>query len=310
MNTSSPLAPRPLHPKKWSRLPRFAMSGNDGRRELYANAKNMLSMRAVSARRRIAEEADAGELQIPNEQGFALYPPQTFPETEELVQWANNRVAELKPETLQTRKAQLKQGFLDMSTLHRDSLHTKFALRPDVLGAIARYLGVAPILADIDVWYSTHADSQKYSNSQLWHCDTIDTTQVKIFLYSNEVTIDSGPLVVMGADASKKLRDSLSYVYSGDRVRVSDEEANAVVQPKDQHPIVGPSGTWAFVDSSRCFHYGSRVNDAAPPRIVTVFQYFTPSAFVFPIDYRKIAPLKHLATPEMLPIQRMALGAE
>lgn len=311
MNAAAPvLAPRPLHPKKWRRFPRWMMSGNDKRRELAATLKYALNRQAIVNRRTAAQNSDAGSLRIPRERGFALYPPETFQETTALVQWANDRVRELNPETLQTRKAQLKQGFLDMKTLKLDSLHMQFALRPDVLAAISKYLGVVPILADVDVWYSTHSGSKEYANSQLWHCDTIDTQQIKIFLYSTPVEADSGPLVVMDASASQKLRDELHYVYSGERMRVSDTEANAVVTAGDQHPITGPSGTWAFVDSSRCFHYGSRVQQDAPPRILTVFQYFTPAAFVFPVDYRKISPLKHLATPDLLPIQRMALGAE
>jgi len=310
MNTA--LAPRPLHPKKWRKIPRWMMTGTDSRRQFFANVKYSLNSRAAATRRRVAQESDAGELNVAREKGFAMYPPTTFPETQTLVDFANERIKSRNAQAIPTRKAQLKQGFIDMKTLTLDSPHMQFALRPDVLAAVSKYLGIVPILADVDVWFSTYPGDaqQEYSNSQLWHCDAIDTTQIKIFLYSNAVEDDSGPLVVMGAQTSQKLRDDLHYTFTPDRIRVSDEEVSTHVGDGDQHPIVGPGGTWAFVDTARCFHYGSRVLQDAPPRIVTVFEYYTPAAFVFPIDYRKIAPMKHLSTPDLLPIQRLALGAE
>jgi hypothetical protein len=64
----------------------------------------------------------------------------------------------------------------------------------------------------------------------------------------------------------------------------------------------------ALVDTSRCFHYGSRVPQSSPPRIVAVFQFALPSAFSVPSDPHKRGVLRNLATPEMSELERLVLG--
>lgn len=303
------LAPRPLHPKKWRKLPRLMMTGSDRQRDFFANAKCSLN-KGVAKRREMAQKLAAQKLEIPKEKGFLVLDSSAFPETEQLTQMACERVESFDHSGIKTRKAQLKQGFIDMNTLTLDSPYMKFALRPDVLTAVSRYLGVVPILVDVDVWQSTYPGTKEYEKSQLYHCDAIDVTQMKIFLYASAVEEEAGPLVVMEAASSQELRDKLDYKFTPARIRVSDKEVEDNISAEHIHPIIGEAGTWAFVDTARCFHYGSRCDKGAEPRIVAVFEYYTPGAFVFPIDYRKKAPLKHLATPELEPIQRLALGIE
>ena len=59
--------------------------------------------------------------------------------------------------------------------------------------------------------------------------------------------------------------------------------------------MTGRAGTVAFADTSRCFHFGSRVSEGAPPRRMMLFQYLTPYAFEFESDHRAEAPLREAA---------------
>ncbi|HEY5616822.1 MAG TPA: hypothetical protein VIK60_02700 [Vicinamibacterales bacterium] len=67
-------------------------------------------------------------------------------------------------------------------------------------------------------------------------------------------------------------------------------------------------GTVCFVDTTQCFHFGSRVKHGVAPRLVTMIQYLTPSSFMLPRDHRAGSPYRHLATPDRSRSQRLVLG--
>jgi hypothetical protein len=289
-------------------LPRYFMSGSDAQREMYARARHLLNFRSYGLRRRLAEEQKAARaFEIARDKGFTILPPGTFAEVDEIVAFAQD-VAANAPDSNDTKKAQLRRNFIDPADLHLDSVYVRFALRPDILAAISAYLEMVPVLVDIDVWHSVHHNGE-FSNSQLYHCDPEDVSQVKIFLYCNDVTPQSGPLTVVDAANSQRVRDELKYLYRGERQRVSDEDVRRLIKPEDEVAVTGPAGTCAFVDTSRCLHFGSRVEEATSSRILTLFQYTTSFAFAYPLDFRPVAPYKHLAQPSLPQLQQLVLGA-
>ncbi len=75
-----------------------------------------------------------------------------------------------------------------------------------------------------------------------------------------------------------------------------------------EHAILGSARTTVFLDTSRCFHFGSRVASDAPPRLVTMVQYQTPYSFMIPADAHVALPFRCLLTPSLTPLQRLVLG--
>ena len=290
---------------------RFIM-GDEEKRARYAAYKRRLIRPQVELRERIAREC-AGQtvFQIPQEKGFLALPPGTFPEVTEIVADARERIARVKPEEQKAgRKTQLRTGNLDNSTLDLESPYLRFATRPDVLCAVSDYLGVAPLLTQVDVWFSLHSEKE-FSNSQLYHCDWADARQIKLFIFATDVDETSGPLTMLGADTSKTLRDKINYSWSSDHNKLQDEEVHGAVGCDDETPILGPAGTCAFLDTSRCFHYGSRVEASSKPRIMVLVQYMTPTAFALPRNFTSAGPFLHLAkNPALSPLQRLVLGAK
>jgi hypothetical protein len=63
-----------------------------------------------------------------------------------------------------------------------------------------------------------------------------------------------------------------------------------------------------FVDTSRCFHFGSRVAPGATPRLAAMIQYQTPYSFMLPAAAETAAPFRRLVNPSLSPIQRLVLG--
>ena len=295
--------------------------GTEARREKWANLRRSQIKSAAQQHERVAREySRKTNLVIPRERGFLVLPPGTFPETAELADFCNDLVAKIQsgetaPATRddgrrRKSKAQLRTGNLDNETLDLDSPFLRFALREDILAAVANYLGTVPLITQCDAWYSVHQEKE-LQNSQLYHCDWTATTQIKLFVFATEVDDASGPFTLLGAETSKKLRDKIGYQWSSDDSKISDETVYNAVGKSDEHVLTGAPQTAAFVDSSRCFHFGSRVREGAKPRVLALIQYLTPTAFSFPHDFRSTIPFRHLASDASLsPLQKLALGGE
>jgi hypothetical protein len=238
--------------------------------------------------------------------GFIVVPPGTWEETAEIVAFARATLARFDataPPPGKNRKRFL-PNVLDPSTLTLDSPIVRFALRDDVLSAVSQYLGVVPFLGAISVFHSDTTPGDPTS-SQLYHCDGDDATQIKVFVYCSDVDTGSGPLTVLDADTTRAVQTRVGYQF---RDRMTDEQVRQAVADPQEHAILGPSGTAAFVDTSRCFHYGSRVAADAPPRLVTMIQYQTPYSFMLPKDAEAVLPFRRLLNASLTPLQRLALG--
>ena len=158
-----------------------------------------------------------------------------------------------------------------------DSRIMALARHPAVLRLIGRYLGGLPILYRINLLDSANEEIQPES-SQFFHVDPEDFRQLKIFLLVEDVDAESGPLHLLRADASDRVRVARGHRHG----RVSDEEVLSIAPPEALVPCTGPSGTLAIGDTSRCFHFGSR--PGARRRHVVMIQYLTAFASVFPLD--------------------------
>jgi hypothetical protein len=256
-------------------------------------------------RRRALGQLPPTTLRIPHERGFLVIPPGAFAESNNIVGEAKQVLSSFDvaaPPAGKNRKRFL-QNVLDASSLTHDSAIIRFALRQDVLAAVSEYLRIVPFLTSIQVFHSDTVDDVPTS-SQLYHCDGDDVTQVKVFIYCSDVNEESGPLTVLDADATAEVQRSTSYRY---RQRLTDDEVERVLGAR-HHAILGPEGTTAFVDTSRCFHFGSRVGRDAPPRLAAMIQYQTPYSFMLPADVESVLPFRRLVTPGMTALQRLVLG--
>ncbi len=262
-----------------------------------------------AARYRLAEERSAdARLAIPYEQGFAVYPPGSVESAGDVVAAGNALIDSIGHDALadKAKKGFMANGFIPESELRLGSPYLRFALGDDVVGAICAYLGFVPVLWRVDVWYSFHrTDTPR--GSQLWHLDHADTTQAKVFVHLDEVTATSGPLSAVDAASSDRLGDQVGWVYDDGR-RVTDDQVIDAVGADSIIRFEGPAGTVDFVDTSRCFHFGSRVDPNGTPRRLFMAQYLTPYALKFR-DHRDVAPFRGLASDASSELEALLLGA-
>lgn len=273
----------------------------------------------IDARRERASDRDAprrayaggGAVDIPRERGYAVAPPGTLDGVDAVVAAANGAIDAIGHDAIVSGR--MKGGFmatklLPDSALSLDSPYFRLALDEGIVRAIAEYLGVVPILSAIDIWYSVAGPEATPRSSQMWHLDHADIAQVKIFVNLNDVTPEMGPLTIVDAAASERLASRPGYDF-GKGNRVPDADVEREVGSDKLVSFDGPAGSAGFVDTSRCFHFGSRVQPGAPPRRVAMFQYLTPYAFDFPEDPAGHAPFSALATPAQTELERLVLGA-
>lgn len=130
----------------------------------------------------------------------------------------------------------------------------RLALHDNVLAAITAYLGQAPRLYALRLWWSP--PNRKAAGSQLFHYDHRDSRQMKLFVHLNDVSEDCGPLHFISAADSLTVDARVGYRQG----RYSDEQIFSAVPRERLVAATGPQGTAWLLDTARCLHFGSRGN--------------------------------------------------
>ena len=150
----------------------------------------------------------------------------------------------------------------------------------------------------------------EYSETQLFHCDADMNTQIKIFVCVNNVTKESGPLCLLDARQSKIARRRLRYRSNSSGYRVTDDEMRDVLPNYSITECIGDSGTIFIADTSKCFHYGTRIKDSELSRVLAWFN-FQPISQTYIPRKRFAYPFHSLAASSNLPeTQRLVLGGQ
>jgi hypothetical protein len=281
--------------------------GNDTVRAEYRRERSAAIRDRLVRREALAPAlAERAVVALRRDDGYAIVPEGAL-DLAAAVHFAERVAAEVD---LEKKKAEANKPFMvklaEMSAMTLESPLLQLALNPGVLGAAAGYLGMVPILEYANVAYSSDT-GEDLAKSQLYHCDSDEGEQVKMFVLCAPVTPETGPLTFLSAGRSQTVRDHAKYAY---KHRLTDEQVTAALGSLDEEvALTGKAGTAAFIDTSRCLHYGSRFADRAATRLVIMLQYVTPLAFLYPDDHRTTARFRHLATPAQDEVTRLVLGA-
>ena len=261
----------------------------------------------MEMRRRVAVELTPGSVESPRDVGFAICDGGRFPDIPSVVSNAQHVLATVNLEKLKARaNKRFMMKLLDQKLVTLDSPFMRLALHPEVVAAATRYLGVVPILQFVSVYYSSETN-EDLSKSQLYHFDSDDTEQVKVWVLCNEVTPETGPLTLLPAAQSDLVRKKVGYSYD---MLLNDEQVSEILGAQAApRQFLGPTGTVGFFDTSRCLHYGSRFLDPTKTRLIVMLQYITPLSFILPTEYWEHARYRELGTnPGLNDISRMILG--
>ncbi len=160
-------------------------------------------------------------------------------------------------------------------------------LSPKLYIAAADYLGIMPILKSVRIVYSANVDEGDLRSSQLMHLDPEGARQAKLFIAVRDVGPENSPLTIVPERQTLDLIATGNPAFTGKRVK--DSKVLKLVPQSKWVSHQGPPGTTMFVDTSRCFHYGSR--PSPKPRLLLYAQYLDPFCSVFPVSRKGLREL-------------------
>ena len=275
------------------------------RRRLYKSAAQAFCRKRIAAGRHMLSALPDTDQAI-GAGGYLVLPP-----TSDLRRQALESAAQLVAQRgVEVDYSTEGNGFLRSVLLPRDLIEhraiLRYGLSNELLSLVARYMGQVPVMPYIFIWRSLPTGEAPRRGSQLWHLDHSDTQQVKAFVFMEDITADNGPLCLIPAPLSQRLRGQLRYNWLNRR-RIADADMYRLLDPdKDVVEITGRKGTVVLVDTSRCFHYGSRLQEGM--RHVLLYRYLTYTSFLFnpfQIPRYPLAPFAKL--PDLSPLQKTVL---
>ncbi|NEO38068.1 MAG: phytanoyl-CoA dioxygenase family protein [Moorea sp. SIOASIH] len=212
---------------------------------------------------------------IPKKDGFLVWFPQKLAPVTQVIGKCREYIANVD-QSIFTKKGKGKEQYLrgihpDDSKL-TESL-VKLACDPTLVSIVTKYIGILPIINGVKLLYSPNKKIYE-GGAQFFHLDPEGVRQIKLYIYVEDVTEESGPLTLIPAQESHKIY----RLYPGGRLR--DDWVSRFIDPQYFYSITGASGTMIFADTSRCFHFGSR--PGKKPRFVIIIQYISPFAINFP----------------------------
>jgi hypothetical protein len=158
-----------------------------------------------------------------------------------------------------------------------------YATTPEVLEPVARHCGFVPCLSGDTppgvrlMESTTRFDPQAagpWRSSQLWHTDYHSFPTVYLIVAIREIGSEDGALHFVGEATSRRVAAEVGYSRRGSSHHVSDEEFASHVDPSEWLTFTGPPGSVLIIDSSRCFHFGSR--NPRNPRYQLQYAYISP----------------------------------
>ena len=273
------------------------------RRRIYKITAKILCCKKLAARHKLMQSLPPSEHEI-GQQGYLILKPHSALHSRAVAAAGKIVVEKSRFQGYSLENYNFLRNLLYLQDIHRYPEILQYGLSEQTVAIVSRYLGQLPVMPFTLIWRSAPTKAP-LTESQLWHLDHSDTRQIKIFIFLQEVTDKNGPLVLIPAHLSQKLREKLRYNWQ-ERRRVSDKRMDEIINPNDVVKVTGPKGTVVFVDTSRCFHYGSRLQEGN--RHVLLYRYLTISSFLFNPFQVPVYPLKCFAnTPGLSPVQRAVL---
>jgi hypothetical protein len=225
---------------------------------------------------RYQELSSSGQIPVPSSvmsDGYLLDTSKAMPYLQELLDVG--RIIILENRTASLQRKDFLVNVLEAQDYKKYPAIIDFATSAEMISVVAEYLRHIPVLSVIELWWSgPSADDREVISSQMYHLDNADTTQVKVFVHLNNTTEDMGPFTFLPISASMQVCQKTNYGSVKGVHRLTDGEVFSFVSRDREVKAIVPEGTLAFVDTSKCLHYGSRNVKVGRP--IMMIQYVTP----------------------------------
>ena len=284
-------------------------------RGVYEGARAVARRGQLKPRRdAVGRLADPAAPRVAEDDGFRVFDPLWRPGVAGVVEAARKVRAQTDTSTSSDlwRKSE-GRNLLRVSLEKRladEPAWIQLALDPTILSTVTHYLGQVPLLTVTQLWISPFAEHDLDGNKleHRYHCDWAATRQLRMLTFIEDITPEHGPLTLIPAQPSQKVREARDYTFGEVECTIMDDDLFAHVPRDAERRLTGPSGSIAFADTCRCFHQGSRVLRPGIERVMVMFQYMPVTAFKLDADFARRSPFARLANDSHSELQRMALG--
>lgn len=179
--------------------------------------------------------------------------------------------------------------------LSTDNPMVDMALQPTFLKIAASYMKQAPYLSYTLLTLSRNVPGPLKA-SQLWHQDRDNTNMLKIFVYLTDVNeTATGPFTFFDKVISKKIKNSFIMRHLPDAEVFDNKQLPTPTQ------MIRPKLSIFLVDTSKCYHMGSRVEPTHERLMFSALYIGLPS------NYPWTGPEVFTQTTELTPLQQMAI---
>ena len=139
----------------------------------------------------------------------------------------------------------------------------KIVYNKEILDVCKKYFGVNPKLISSHMWWSFPPDNDEYTHQYGFHYDIDSFKFLKIFIYLNDVDLNTGPHVIIGGTHKRK-----SFKEKLNR-RLTDAQVQNNKRYSDVNIMIGEKGTCFFEDTF-CYHKGQ---SPKKPRLILQAEY-------------------------------------
>ncbi len=229
----------------------------------------------------IAENGVPRRPEIEMKDGWALDLSQSLPHLDRVLDDSEKIIAE-RAGVRKSSGGAYRSYFQDVWTpadLEKYPSFLDFATSSEVLSTVARSIGSVPVLSTAlpsgirFVESNAEFDDQpgQPHDSQLYHIDYYSLPNVYVLVLLRDTTREHGPWTFLPRGVSQRVREGLDYWTRRRGYRVNDEEVYSIAKRTDAIEFSHPRGSVLFIDSSGCFHFGSR--DSIQPRFQLMLGY-------------------------------------
>jgi|GEM_PF-1546438 len=207
-------------------------------------------------------KGSAWEGRMPYDQGYALVRRDEIPGVDTVLENAKQIITERAPsrDTLDDRIS-FNKLFESKDVLDYPAI-LDLALTAPILHTVTDYCGSLPVLHDINIWMSPPVS--KLRSSHFFHLDKPEVHYIGVFILLGDIGSEDGPLTLFPANRSQQISERSGYLrrYNLEpNARLSDDEIEKAADGVEPVQMTGVAGDMGIVDTSRCYHFGSRCRD-------------------------------------------------
>lgn len=215
--------------------------------------------------------------------GWALDTSLRLPHLDRLLEEAGSAIKERGGRHFHGQQYSFMRSLLFPGDLERFPSFLDFICSPEVLSIAMDHIGTAPVLSraqppvvrfmesNLALDLEPHLEPR---DSQLYHVDYYDSPQVYVLVALEEITIENGPWTFLPASVTRRIARDIGYRRRGAGYRVKDEVIRPHIREGEEIRFTGPRGSVLFIDSSLCFHFGSR--QCRKPRFMMMYELQSP----------------------------------